>query len=461
MKPLLLVPLLAVLLSAVPPAVGQDREEDTPVSKVVPGQSPPEAAVPEAAEVQAEVRAGEEQDERIAAAVTARLLRHPALQEVTVAVNAGSVTLGGEVLEDADRVRAANLASQVEGVAEVDNRIDISAALRPRISAALDQVKTKLVRLVAAIPLLVVAIGIVWLAVLFGRAVAGRPMRWLRRRRDNPYLEALVRRLVQALVVVLGLVLALNLLGATTLVGAVLGSAGVIGLVVGFAFKDIAENYMAGILLSLRRPFAPNDHLVVDNYEGKVIALTARATLMMTLDGNQLSLPNALVFKSVVLNYSANARRRFEFVLPIDPAQSIREAREIGVAAIAQVEGVLADPAPSCVVDGYNAKGLDLCFHGWIDQRHNDLGKTRSEALRAVKTVFGAADLHGPETVRYLREDDTTPVVVPPLHDEPCGDTSVNTDIDEQLAAAQRVHDDENLASPETDPKPVPTPPVR
>ena len=88
------------------------------------------------------------------------------------------------------------------------------------------------------------------------------------------------------------------------------------------------------------------------------------------------------------------------------------------------------------------------------DQRRNDLGKTRSEALRAVKAVFGAAGVHGPETVRYHREE-TGPVAIPPLPQEPCGDTSVNTDIDEQLAAAQRAHDEDNLASPETDPKQV------
>jgi len=454
--------LLPVLLLVLAPAFAQDAAgqlpQDRPVSEIVPQLAPPDAAVPEASAVEAGIKAGEQADARIAAAVTARLLRHPALQQVTVGVNAGSVTLGGEVVEEADRERAANLAKQVDGVAEVVNKIGISAALQPRINAALDQVKTRVLRLVGAIPLLVVAIAIVWLAVLFGRALAHRPMAWLRRRHDNPYLEALVRRLVQTVAVILGLVLALNLLGATALVGAVLGSAGVIGLVIGFAFKDIAENYMAGILLSLRRPFAPDDHLLVDRYEGKVIALTSRATLLMTLDGNQLSLPNALVFKSVVLNYTANARRRFEFVLPIDPAQSIRDAREMGLAAIAQVDGVLADPAPSCVIDGYAAKGLDLRYYGWIDQRRNDLGRTRSEALRAVKTVFGAADVHGPEAVVYRREDNTGPVAIPPI-DEPCGDTSVNTDIDDQLAAAQRAHDDENLASPQTDPKPVASPP--
>ena len=89
----------------------------------------------------------------------------------------------------------------------------------------------------------------------------------------------------------IGILIALDLLGASSLVGAVLGSAGVIGLVLGFAFKDIAENYIAGILLSLRRPFAPGDHVVVDRvHEGKVVALTSRATLLMTLDGNQVAL---------------------------------------------------------------------------------------------------------------------------------------------------------------------------
>ena len=447
----LLLPLAALAQEQAPPVEAAPVAEQA--AKVL-----AQPAAPDVKDVVAEVRAGEQTDARISAAVTARLLRNPRLQQVSVAVNSGIVTLGGEVIADADRDLATTLAKQVEGVGEVVNEVAISADLSARMRDGLKQLKLKLLRLIAALPLLVVAIAILWMAVLVGRLLARRPMSWLRRHQRNPYLEDLVRRMVQVVVVILGLVLALNLLGATALIGAVLGSAGVLGLVVGFAFKDIAENYMAGILLSLRRPFAPDDHLVVDKYEGKVIALTSRATLLMTLDGNQLSLPNSLVFKSVVLNYTANPRRRFDFVLPVDPSESIHDATERAVAAIGQVDGVLKDPPPSWQVDGYNAKGLDLRFFGWIDQRRNDLGKTRSEALRAVKTVFGTGDVHGPETVRYLREDNDTPVVIPPMPEEACGDTSVNRDIDDQLAAAQRAHDDENLASPETDPKPTVTP---
>jgi small-conductance mechanosensitive channel len=395
-------------------------------------------ASPDARAVQAEVRAGEREDARVASAVAARLLRQPSLQRVTVAVSGGVVTLGGEVVADADRRLAAELAGKVAGVVQVVSQVRIDADLQTRLDAALEQARGKLVQVVAALPLLVVAIGLVWFAAWFGRRVSRWPLRWLRGRDDNPYMDGLVRRVVQSAVVIVGLVLALNLLGATALVGAVLGSAGVIGLVVGFAFRDIAENYMAGVLLSLRRPFAPDDHIVIDKYEGKVIALTSRATLLMTLDGNQVSLPNSLVFKSVVTNYTANPKRRFDFALPVDPSESMGRARDLGLEALAQVDGVLGEPAPSFALDGYATKGIDVRFFGWVDQRRNDVGKVRTEALRAVRGAFARAGVHGPETVRYRAPD-------APAHEAPTGDTSVNRDIDAQLADAQRASDQDML----------------
>jgi small-conductance mechanosensitive channel len=413
----------------------QDGAADIAATAAALAESP---AAPDTRAVQAEVRAGEREDARVASAVAARLLRQPSLQHVTVAVSGGVVTLGGEVLADADRKLAAELAGKVSGVDQVVSQVRIDADLQTRLDAALEQARGKLVRAVAALPLLVVAIGLVWLAAWFGRRMSRWPLRWLRGRDDNPYMDGLVRRVVQSAVVIVGLVLALNLLGATALVGAVLGSAGVIGLVVGFAFRDIAENYMAGVLLSLRRPFAPDDHLVIDRYEGKVIALTSRATLLMTLDGNQVSLPNSLVFKSVVTNYTANPKRRFDFALPVDPSESMGRARDLGLEALAQVEGVLREPAPSFAVDGYAAKGIDVRFFGWVDQRRNDVGKVRTEALRAVRGAFARAGVHGPETVRYRAPD-------APAHEAPTGDTSVNRDIDAQLADAQRASDQDML----------------
>lgn len=415
--------------------------------------APPDPAARAAVEV-AGMPAPSQGDSALAGAVARRLHNVPSLRDVTVTATAGAVRLDGRVTGAEDRAHAMQIARQHPGVAAVDNRIELSSRLLDRLQAALNQAYAKLIGLVAKLPLLLVAGLIVLLAWWSGRAASTR-IRFSRFGARNPYIDALVGRLVRWGALALGLLLALDLLEATAVVGALLGSAGVVGIALGFAFRDIAENYVAGILLSLRRWFSPGDHILVDRYEGKVVALTARSTLLMTFDGNQVSLPNAMVFKSVVTNFSQNDNRRFEFTVVIDVSESAREAQQAALDAIAGVAGVLAEPAPSSIVDGYLGGGIQLKFHGWVNQRESDLGKARSEAIRAVKSAFEKAQVEGPRPLQV--------VLTAPLPDgmaermgismatrkppEPraSGDTSVNHDIDAQLASERRARNDESL----------------
>ncbi|MBJ6980810.1 mechanosensitive ion channel domain-containing protein [Luteimonas sp. MC1572] len=377
-----------------------------------------------------------------------RLREVDGLQDVTVTVSGGVARLQGDVIDLGDRTLAEQVAGQQDGISAVDNQLALSTRLSDRFDTATRLAVDKLMRLVAALPLLVVAIAVVMLSWWLGKLVGARFGRrqW---RSDNPYFASLVQRLAQWLTLLAGLLVALDLLGASALVGAVLGSAGVVGLVLGFAFKDIAENYVAGILLSLRRPFAPGDMLRIDSYEGKVAALTSRATVLVTLDGNRLTLPNALVFKSVVLNYTRNPRRRIDFTIPLDGSESIRTAQQVAMDALCVVPGVLEDPAPSWTVSSYDASGLTLRFFAWVDQREADPGKVRSEALHVVRTALAEAGIEGPRTVYYvgpLPQDAAMPVAgstsLP-------ADTSVNRDIDAQVAAEQLAHADEDLITDE------------
>lgn len=323
--------------------------------------------------------------------------------------------------------------------------------VRGRLEKVFDEAEVRVLRLVASLPLLVAAAIIVFLSSWLGGLVSQR-LHWLRLGTRNPYLDGLIRRVVRAVVLIAGILVALDLLNATALVGALLGSAGVFGLALGFAFKDIAENYIAGILLSLRRPFSPGDTVRIDSYEGKVAALSARDMVLVTMDGNELRLPNALVFKAVLLNFSSNPRRRFEFTFNVDASQSIRKAQDIALAEIAGIEGVLADPAPSWSVVEFGSAGTVLRFFGWIDQRQSDLGKTRSEAIRLVKGAFWRAGIEGPRTTNHVvlsrAVDDGAPPRGADL--EPATsigvDTSVNRDIDGQVADVQ--NSDQNLLNP-------------
>ncbi|MBB1471751.1 MULTISPECIES: mechanosensitive ion channel family protein [unclassified Luteimonas] len=370
------------------------------------------------------------------------------LQDVTVTVRGGVARLQGDVIDIEDRSLAEQVAGQQDGITAVDNQLALSTRLSDRFDTATQLAVDKLMRLVAALPLLVVAIAVVMLSWWLGKLVGARIGRrqW---RSDNPYFASLLQRLAQWLTLLGGLLVALDLLGASALVGAVLGSAGVVGLVLGFAFKDIAENYVAGILLSLRRPFVPGDLLRIDSYEGKVAALTSRATVLVTLDGNRLTLPNALVFKSVVLNYTRNARRRIDFTIPVDGGESIRQAQQVAMGALCAVTGVLDDPSPSWTVAEYDASGLTLRFFAWVDQRQADPGKVRSEALHVVRTALAEAGIEAPRAVHYVAP---LPQAAMPAAAEAVGppaDTSVNRDIDAQVAAEQRAHADEDLITDE------------
>jgi small-conductance mechanosensitive channel len=379
------------------------------------------------------------QDRAIARRLAARLGAIEGLRGVKATVVEGVVLLEGEALAEDQRKLAEVIATQMPGVSKVENRITLSSRLRDRFQVAMQLAGDKLVRLVAATPLLMVALLIVWLSTRLGRLAQRRP-RWLARklRSTNPYMEGLVQRVLHWLIVLAGVLLALDLLGATSLVGAVLGSAGVVGLALGFAFKDIAENYIAGVLLSLRRPFSPGDHLVIDSkHEGKVVALTARSTVLMTLDGNQLTLPNAVVFRSVVLNYTRNPKRRFDFTVPLDPSSSVGDAQREGLEAIARVDGVLADPGPYALVQEYLPDRLAVQFLGWVDQTRNSHMRVRSEAMRAAKTAIDRAGIR-----RAGVPADAPP---PPRVREAPADTSVDRDIDDQLAEAQRESDADNL----------------
>lgn len=219
---------------------------------------------------------------------------------------------------------------------------------------------------------------------------------------DNPFLADILRQIARFAVAGAGLLLALDLLGWTALVGAALGTAGVVGIAVGFAFRDLVENYLSSILLSLRRPFEPDDHVKIGSDEGRVVRLTSRATILMTLDGNHLRIPNATVFKATILNYTRNPNRRFEFLVDVGTTDPLQRARDLGESVLRSIDGVLADPAVASSVVELGASTVPLKFLGWVDQRSHSLGKVRSEAIRRVKLAFEDAGISMPEPTNRL-----------------------------------------------------------
>jgi small conductance mechanosensitive channel len=252
---------------------------------------------------------------------------------------------------------------------------------------------------------LVAAALLVWLAIsALGYLIAGIGGIW-RRVAGNTFLAELIAGAIRFGFVIGGLVVAFNMLGAGALMGAVLGGAGLAGIALGFAMRDTIENYVASLMLSLRQPFRPNDHVVIDQHEGRVIRLTSRATILMTLDGNHLRIPNGTVFRAVILNYTLNPQRRFDFVLGIDADDDPTAARKLGRETLAGLPFVLADPSPEAVIDQVGDSSIVLRFFAWIDQGETSWVRARSHAITAVKTALEQAGFAMPEPIYRLRFD--------------------------------------------------------
>lgn len=312
-------------------------------------------------------------------------------------------------------------------------------------------------RILAALPLLILALLIVWLAWLAGSWISQRA--WVARAsKSNPFLQDLARTTVRWIVFGLGVLIALEILQATALVGAVLGTAGVLGVALGFAFKGILENYLAGILMSLRQPFAPRDHVVINGNEGIVVALTSRATVLMTPDGNHLRIPNAMVFGSVTLNYTRNPSRRFNFEIGLGVSEDLIRAQSLGIDELRRIEGVMGKPPPRALITALGDSNVQVSFLGWVDQRAHEFAQVRSEAIRRVKLALEKAGMDMPEPIYRVQlhevprtdagEDPASVAQARGSAESKPVDTRANKDVLEQVENEQQAHSETDLLDP-------------
>ncbi len=397
--------------------------------------------------------------ERLDAAIRSELQaifeRVPVMSDIEVAVSAGVVRLTGQAAHREAAERAVGLARSRDGVVYVDDSELTSLSPEARLEDVGGRLSEQVTGFMQLLPLLAVAAGIVvlagFLAWLVGRGGSRRLFPKL-----NPFLASMLRRLVQFGIVIVGLILALELLDATALVGAVVGTAGLAGLAIGFAFKDIVENYLAGVILSFRQPFARNDLVVIGGHQGKIIRLTGRETILMTLDGNHVQIPNATVFSEPMINYTRNPRRRaridVEVTTDVDPARAI----DVGLDVLRRMEGVIEDPPPASLITGFGQGTMQISLFGWVDQRAADFGRVQSEAFRLVKSAMEEAGIEMPSpeyrvSVAGEVPSPETPTREPKLaaeeraEPEPQRDVSVDRTLDEQIEEELRETDEEDL----------------
>lgn len=210
-----------------------------------------------------------------------------------------------------------------------------------------------------------------------------------------------VGRAVGLLLVALSLVYALGVLGVR--LGPLVGALGIGGLALAFAGQNILANFLASIILQLRRPFRRGDQIAVADCEGTVDDVNFRVVSLRTFDGERVMVPCSQVLTNPIVNYTTLGRRRTSLGISVAYEADLDRALAVIDGAIGGVEGVLARPAPEVWVEAFGDSGIDLAARFWHAPDVATLWRVRSEVAVAAKKALDAAGITIPFPQRVVR----------------------------------------------------------
>jgi small-conductance mechanosensitive channel len=336
-----------------------------------------------------------------------------------VRVEEGVVFLQGRVTSDELKKWAGDLARNTQDVVAVANRMEV---VKPSLWDW-DPASQGLLGLwrdfIRSLPLFILGLLILGLSVGVGLLAAGRTRVVLRDRIQARLLRNVIAGGIGLLIILFGTYIVLRVSGLTQLALTVVGGTGLVGLTVGIAFRDITENFLASIFLSMQRPFETGDLVEVSGVTGYVQQLNVRTTILMALDGNLVQIPNASVYKSNLRNFTTNSNRRDEFDVGIGYDDAISEAQEIALQVLKEHPAVLSEPEPLVLVDSLGKATVNLRVYFWINGRKHSYLKVRSSVIRLVKRAFQKHGITMPDEAREVVFPQGIPITL--LDGKPAG----------------------------------------
>ena len=274
--------------------------------------------------------------------------------------------------------------------------------LSDMFGSLLDKLEGWLEALILLLPNLAVAILIVLVTVFVARLVRRGVRSVLNRTSSYAQVNNLLATIVYAIVLAVGTFIALGIVGADKAVTSLLAGAGIIGLALGFAFQDLAANFIAGVLLSIRRPFVEGDLIETGDYMGVVEDVNLRATKIRTFQGQIAIIPNADVFQNPVENYSTG-RRRVDLSCGVAYGDDLEQARTVALDAVKGLDFVNQDRPVDLYYNEFGDSSVNFVLRYWIDFRGQvDFLKAQSEGIIALKKAFDEAGITIPFPIRTL-----------------------------------------------------------
>ncbi|NMF62609.1 mechanosensitive ion channel family protein [Brasilonema octagenarum UFV-E1] len=278
-----------------------------------------------------------------------------------------------------------------------------------QISALWDKIQGMINGFIILLPNMVLAVIVFAIFFFVARTIKQIVKRFTSRYRHARNLGLVLGRLAQGTTILIGLFVALSILIPTFRAGDLVQLLGISGVAIGFAFRDILQNFLSGILILLTEPFRINDQIVFKNFEGTVENIETRATILKTYDGRRIVIPNSELFINSVTVNTAFENRRLQYDVGIGYSDDIDRAKELILEAMHSVNGVLKDPAPDVLLMDLAESSVNIRARWWINppRRADDLS-SRDRVLSAIKKKLLENGIDLPYPTRQILFHDQT-----------------------------------------------------
>ena len=268
---------------------------------------------------------------------------------------------------------------------------------------------------VGQIPEILMAILIVAVGLLIVNRVSLLSRKVIFKRSADPLMTNFLTKVIKLLLGSIVVIFALRTAGLDGIATGLFTAAGASAVIFGFAFRDIGENFISGIILSFNRPFDLNDTVSIGEIFGKVTALEFRYTKLKTFDGRDVYIPNSDVIKKAVFNYTEDGYYRLEFMVGIDYVDNIQEAENLIVRVVRATPGVIENDGHECfvAVDELGVSTVNLKVFFWVDTKEyrKNAMIIRGRVMSNVKENLAKEGFTLPADILELKLNSTQPSI--------------------------------------------------
>ena len=256
---------------------------------------------------------------------------------------------------------------------------------------------------ITLLPNIVVAFLIAILFGIIAKVVGNVVGKLMRRTFESRQIAGLLTSIIKSIILVAGIFIALDFVGLKGTVTSLLAGAGIVGLAIGFAFQDMTENFIAGVAMGIRKPFEIGDVIEAEGVFGNVKEINLRNTLVETFYGQLEVIPNKILFRNILTNYSTLGYRRIEVPVGISYADDIEQAAKVITDAMNDKDYVIKKDETAVYAESFGDSSINLLLWFWI-RYPGEPGfmVVRHDAINTVKTVLEDNDILIPFPIRTL-----------------------------------------------------------